>query len=298
MKYVMKNQLPSLSIDPEFQRMVAPLSKILYRRLENDTIKFGCKEPIYTWCNIVIDGYSRYEICQKYNIPFQVKDLIFPNRYEVIRWIITTQLKRMDLMEESRRYLIGKQFLIDKITNNVPDLSDISSSEVKLVRLQRHNPLTIYLAKDYHISASTVNRYAQYAKAIDYIGEFLPDHAARIAYGMLRISIGDIIRLSKESISEIKLKLDIINRESIVKTPKKDIPNSKPVMSIKDMPQYDPDAYIMSLAFTIPTWIQSIEKARTNSEMNRISNIAKNKLYNLLDELISASSKMLIDLEE
>ncbi len=108
-----------------------------------------------------------------------------------------------------------------------------------------------------------------------------------------------MLSLSKEPTSDIRREIEILKRERIANTPKKDFPvGNKPVTSIKDMPNYDPDAYVMSLAFTIPTWIQSIEKASANTEIGKISRNAKMKLFYLLDELIGVSSKMLLDLED
>ncbi len=295
----MNDQLPVLNIDPEFRRLVSPLSVIFLRRLENSILKHDYEKPIVTWNNNILEGFEQYEICLKHDISFKIDELKFASRYDAMLWIISEQLERNDLKEETRRYLIGKRFVIDSIIDNVPSLDEIPINHVKRIRMQHHNPSTFYLANKYHVGASTVSHYAQYAKAIDYIGEFLPDFASDIVYGNIRISIKNVLSLSKEPISDIRREIEMLKRERIANTPKKDFPvGNKPVSSIKDMPNYDPDAYVMSLAFTIPTWIQSIEKARANTEIEKISRNAKMKLFYLLDELIGVSSKMLLDLED
>jgi len=62
----------------------------------------------------VIDGYNRYEICQKHNIPFTTSEKSFDNEHEVINWIIDNQLSRRNITEDQRAYLIGKRYKEEK----------------------------------------------------------------------------------------------------------------------------------------------------------------------------------------
>lgn len=51
-----------LEIDPEFKTLIRPLRKDEYLQLEVNLTVDGCREPIITWNNIIIDGHNRYEI--------------------------------------------------------------------------------------------------------------------------------------------------------------------------------------------------------------------------------------------
>ena len=54
--------------------------------------------------------------------------------------------------------------------------------------------------------------------------------------------------------------------------------------SVKDMPEYDPDAEISSMIYTIPSWINSISRL-ISTDFSKVTNNAKLKLLNELDNL-------------
>ena len=60
-------------------------------------------------------------------------------------------------------------------------------------------------------------------------------------------------------------------------------PVNKP--SIKDMPKFDPDAALNELSLTIPMWISSLNRMKTNTKVDLTSTEAKAKLMRVLQEL-------------
>lgn len=68
-----------LEIDPEFKTLIRPLRKDEYLQLEVNLAVDGCREPIITWNNIIIDGHNRYEICNRLHIPYAVQKMPFEN---------------------------------------------------------------------------------------------------------------------------------------------------------------------------------------------------------------------------
>lgn len=64
-----------LEIDPEFKTLIRPLRKDEYLQLEVNLTVDGCREPIITWNNIIIDGHNRYEICNRLHIPYAVRKM-------------------------------------------------------------------------------------------------------------------------------------------------------------------------------------------------------------------------------
>jgi ParB-like chromosome segregation protein Spo0J len=65
--------------------------------LEEDIKHFGCYSPIITWQGYIIDGHHRYEICMRYNLPFETEDREFEDEIAVKRWMIKNQFSRRNL---------------------------------------------------------------------------------------------------------------------------------------------------------------------------------------------------------
>lgn len=71
----------------------------------------------------------------------------------------------------------------------------------------------------------------------------------------------------------------------------------KPMLgAIKEMPAYDPDAEVASLALTIPSWVDSMQRTEKASDYHKISNRGRNQLICELDRLMSVTARMLADL--
>lgn len=109
-------------IDEDFKKLMPPLAPDEYKLLEESIKTEGCREPIILWHTFLIDGYTRYEICQRNNIEFKTKSIIFKdsfaspapsgkvsfghfphdNRDTVKIWIIKNQLGRRNLTDYDR----------------------------------------------------------------------------------------------------------------------------------------------------------------------------------------------------
>ena len=105
-----------LKIDPEFEKVIPPLTKDEYHQLEENILDDGrIMMPIAVWGDIIVDGHNRYRIARKYgDIPFSTTQLDFANRYEAIAWICKNQLGRRNLSDEQKAYLLGKRYSAEK----------------------------------------------------------------------------------------------------------------------------------------------------------------------------------------
>ena len=103
-----------LRIDSEFKNLIRPLRREEYRQLELNLVMEGCREDIVVWNDTIVDGHNRYEICNKLQIPYGVKEQTFPNRDAAIAWICSNQLGRRNISEETKKYLIGRQYEAEK----------------------------------------------------------------------------------------------------------------------------------------------------------------------------------------
>lgn len=74
--------------------------------------------------------------------------------------------------------------------------------------------------------------------------------------------------------------------------------SSVSIPSIRNLPQFDPDAEIASLTLTIPSWNSSIERVLKVSDFKIASDTAKYKLKYQLMCLISTTNNILKKLEE
>jgi hypothetical protein len=96
---------PDLVIDPEFKDLLPWQTPDELRLLEKNLLQDGCLDSIKIWkgTNIIIDGMTRYPICQKHGIYYGVpKEIELADRAAVIEWIIETQLGRRNLTDAQR----------------------------------------------------------------------------------------------------------------------------------------------------------------------------------------------------
>ena len=99
------NQLPILSIDPEFKALIPPLLPEERDGLESMIVAEGCRDALVTWNGVLIDGHNRYEICHKHGISFRIEEKEFETRDDVKIWIIQTQFSRRNLSAYQRSIL-------------------------------------------------------------------------------------------------------------------------------------------------------------------------------------------------
>ncbi|MGB9023184.1 MAG: MT-A70 family methyltransferase [Candidatus Bathyarchaeia archaeon] len=91
-------------VDEEFRKLVPHTSKQEYEALQTSVCKEGCRDRLVVWKvkRILLDGHSRYEICQKYGIPFRIVEKEFESRDEAKLWIIENQSARRNLTDYGR----------------------------------------------------------------------------------------------------------------------------------------------------------------------------------------------------
>ena len=108
-----------LKVDPEFSGKVLPLSVEEFQQLEENILADGVVlNPLITWNGIIVDGHNRYRVLLEHQeIPFQIHEKEFPDRFAVIAWICRNQLGRRNLTPQQRKYLVGKQYEAEKASH-------------------------------------------------------------------------------------------------------------------------------------------------------------------------------------
>jgi len=87
----------TLEIDKEFQQLIPPLASDELAQLESNIIQDGCRDPLVTWQDTIIDGHNRYAICKAHGLPFKVITMEFADRSHAKEWIIRNQFGRRNL---------------------------------------------------------------------------------------------------------------------------------------------------------------------------------------------------------
>lgn len=306
-----------LKIDPEFKHLIRPLRQREYTQLEQNILSDGCRDPIVVWNDVIVDGHNRYEICMRYDIPFEVKEMEFECREAAIAWICANQLGRRNITEETRKFLIGMQYENEKVVTRIRnrlgknqhsiDTSDMSEAEED--RACRHWTAR-RIAEENNVSAATVQKYAFYTRALEEIGRKEPKLVPKILSGQYKIAhkhVMEMAELPAQDLRRINRKIERNPAEFMqykatrpfFQTGKCDAarePSSAP--SVKDMPEFDPDAEISSLTLTIPSWQSSIERAKNTADLTCVSQQAKGNLVRALNELRNTIADLLSEMEE
>ena len=96
-------------IDPELKSIMSELAEDEKDMLEKSLLQDGYKgPPIVVWEDTIIDGHNRYELCRKHNIPFEVQEMQFDSKDEVIQWMIRAQIGRRNLSKAQRSALVRR----------------------------------------------------------------------------------------------------------------------------------------------------------------------------------------------
>ena len=307
-----------LKIHSVLSSLIQPLSPDEYELLALDLIEYGCKEPILTWNGYILDGHKRYDICTEYNIPFRIKKSHLVMLNEAISYVCETQLKRKDLKYERYKYLIGKWYSAQReLAEREAEYSLKTSDPV--TPAQAANRRCLMIGKKLSISTGTVNKYRFFQEAADTIARSAPQLGRKMITGEMKISHENACDLSRYSPEDLKTLEKAVLKDSLTYLSHIDIrheitwfryedqfspPSAQKkgkdavTAQIKNMPKYDPDAEISSLAYTIPSWCSMITRSMSVSNLSQVSTAAKNRLLAQLTTLKSQTDRLLYSLKE
>jgi len=296
-----------LKIDPKFRSLIRPLYPKEYQQLEENLVRDGCRDPIITWNEIIVDGHNRYEICTRRHIPFAVLPLSFDCREAAEIWICTNQLGRRNLADEARRFLIGKQYEAEKIISmnrNPMGINQHPSQATERSERITHRRTAERIGAENHISGGSVEKYAAYARAVDEIEQKSPEMAANILAGKYKVSHNNVMELAKlprEKIEKVRKRIEDLQKpmglygqiRTILQTTEEKGNEQEPLKTtVKDMPKFDPDAQVVGLSLTLPSWTSSLERVRSE-DLTEVSEDAKANLQKNLNDLKRQIDKLL-----
>lgn len=95
-----------ITILPELQAYIDPLTPDEYEALERSILTEGCRDALVLWGNVLVDGHNRYRICQQHGVPFQtVQNTAFQSLEDVQLWMIDQHLGRRSISDFQRGVL-------------------------------------------------------------------------------------------------------------------------------------------------------------------------------------------------
>jgi len=176
----------NIQILEELRDFIPPLSEEESQQLEQNILKYGCKDALLVWettrsvaglsitedstpAYILIDGHNRYRICQTNQLNFNIQLLAFNTLKEVKDYMIDLQLGRRNLTPQQASYFRGLRYnnektergKYDRITDegliNVDDYFE--SKRVKVSTASK-------LSEEYKVSPATIRRDAEFAEGL------------------------------------------------------------------------------------------------------------------------------------
>lgn len=308
---------PLFEIDAEFSRLSFQReeSYIICRQIIQSS---GSAPSIIVWNGLVVDGHLKYRVCRELDLEFAYEELKYNTRAEVIRWRCNQLLKDKErLTDEQIRYCIGKLYLAEidyakyiKANNYQETVEQIPQKESS-----KQNKTAYKISQNILVSPWIVLLNSRHAKAIDTLFEKSIPIARAILNGDVSLSLNLMQILAeypRKKLQSLELFFisqngNYITMENIrsaagqhyrsTKTePKKEIIPDR-IPQIKQMPVFDPDAAILSLAYTMPSWVNILKRAMDQTKFCELSFDTKDKLRQEMDNILEAIYKLSDEME-
>ncbi len=189
------SSIEDLIIDPEFENLIPPLDPEEYKEHENSILSEGAvMNAIVVWKDegIIVDGHHRYKVIKDHpeiDIRYEIYEKEFPDRYAAQAWMCSNQLGRRNLTPEQKKYLIGKQYEAEKVSEefhgNQYTLTG-ESGEDQFGPPHKLHGTRSRIAKETKTSDGYVQRAEKYAQGVDLADELVPGTRQEILSGSIK----------------------------------------------------------------------------------------------------------------
>jgi uncharacterized protein DUF6011 len=178
----------TLTISPELQSLIPPLSPEELHQLEANIVADGCRDPLIIWAETqtLLDGHHRYAICERHGLTFTRQELSLPDLDAAKLWMIANQLGRRNLSLNQMSYYRGEQYNLQKRQGKRTDLTSRHNGE-------KFTSPAATLAAIHKVGERTIERDGAYATAVETLAEVLgPDARKAILAGDLGLTKQDV----------------------------------------------------------------------------------------------------------
>lgn len=193
-----------LQIDPELENLLPALTAEESAALEASIEAEGCRDALIAWGDTLVDGHNRYAICNRRGFAYNVRQMEFDSREDVIIWICANQNARRNITPEQKAYLLGKRYEAEKKKS--------AGRPGKLVQsepISSPNTTAKRIAAEIDAGISTVKRAADFSRAVDALAADSPTIKRKILSGE--------VKQAREKIVEIAAKPEAERREAVEK---------------------------------------------------------------------------------
>ncbi len=302
----MKNS--EYEINESILRLIQPYSEDSIDSLKKTLVEDPSLRVIHVWNGSHLDDIEAYKICQECNLKPFIEEIDFPDLNYAAVYVCQHQLERTDLSSEYKKYLIGQRYCYEHAIKASLKLNDSQCATAEAI------------AADLFISAGTVRKYSVYAMAMNNIFDQDTTFAKSILSGKLKISHENTIELARLRDEEIRavakssieekvehitlsyirneVKWSHVQTRQPVSRRERNEQKIKNKVTIRQMPEYDPDSEVNSLCLTIDSWISSMHRVKSSESFPKISYTASLKLMKkltLLEHTITIIQDSLVE---
>ncbi len=311
--------------DPIFRRLHLPYPPQEKAKLKRQIIQEGYTKPFLTWSGVLLADFDAYDICFAESIGVTEKKTSFPKKEIAIDEMCKYQLENHPFLTPTmRKYLAGRRFLIEKKLGKDQAKEDKTKAPPKRKRRKKYDyessalKIRERLAKDFNVTSQTIYKYGVYAELLDKVSGADDSFFFGVVSEQIRMSENTLNELVNLPARERKERIQELTGTNVPAEPEKEectnsikentaeevekveqpASSSARVGSIKHMPEYDPDAEVETLFYTVPSWSGSLKKVRDKTDVSRASYNVKHKLRRELIQLIYLVADILLTLEE
>lgn len=210
--------LKDILVDPDFESVCPPLTEDEFSLLEQNILSDGeVTSPLIVWDDKLIDGHHRRQIILKHpELPFQIKEAAFIDKYEAIAWICKNQAGRRNLTSEQLSYLIGKRYEAEKQSwgsqKRFQEKNPTDSPRGKNFPLDGSHATATKIADENGITERSVRMFGEYAKGVDAAEAACPGVKQELLAGSFKPTKKEVSALSKLPAEEVADKLSEYRR--------------------------------------------------------------------------------------
>ena len=194
----------NLSVDPEFQSKIPPLTAEERSQLEANILEEGrLLNPLIIWKGIIVDGHNRFEILKEHpEIEYTILEKEFAGREEAIVWICKNQLGRRNLTPEQRRYLVGKQYEAEKRAHGGSRKMEGEQPSCHGDNLVSQPKTCERIAQENGVNWRSVIRSEKFAQNVDAAEAAVPGTREKILSGKVKPTAAELAAVSSAAPEE------------------------------------------------------------------------------------------------
>ena len=159
------SQTQTLTVDPKYLKFIPRPSENRYNQIKEDIEEHGQQIAIIVnQDNVILDGHTRFQICQELNIIPKTEKRIFTDKLEEERFVYSINVKRRDLSTTLRIELAREIHKIDQLiakqkrTSNLKQFQKSVGTDFQNSENRENTNITELIAKEAGVSVDTASR--------------------------------------------------------------------------------------------------------------------------------------------